>query len=171
MKKKLLLVLLLTYYINSFSQISLNGDVVIGTKFKGSPYIGPSVVLMKEFNNGFCAGGLLGLQFYTGGSGITSFRIPIMGEARYYVSGNTDGFYPFANLGFVHSESHTKGIIEINTTTTNFAFAIGTGVKFGNTDISVKYESVQYSLGHTEVFDFKLGFWLGESGGRRHRRH
>jgi opacity protein-like surface antigen len=169
MKKFILFVSFVGIYASSFSQFSTNADVVIGTKFKGSPYIGLSEVLTKEINNGFCAGGLLGLQFYTG-SGITSFRIPIMAEARYFVSGNTDGFYPLAELGIVHQESKTNGLIVLKVSTTNFAFALGAGMKFGNIDVSVKYENVQFSSGHAEFFDFKLGFWMGQSGGG-HKRH
>jgi len=169
MKKFILLIGFIGIYVSSFSQFSLNGDVVIGTKFKGSPYVGLSGLFMKEIDNGFCAGGLLGLQFYTG-SGSSSFRIPVMAEARYFVSGGTDGFYPLANLGFVHEESKTNGIIVIKFSTTNFAFALGAGVKFGNADFSFRYENIQYSIGHAEVFDFKLGFWLGESGGKGYKK-
>jgi len=169
MRKVLLLAGFIGIFVNSFSQFSANVDVVTNTKFEGSPFIGVSGVLSKEIDNGFCAGGLLGLQFYTG-SGLTSIRIPFMAEVRYYVSGETEGFYPLANLGFVHQESKTNGIIQIKVSTTNFAFALGAGVRFGNTDISVKYENVQFSLGHAEVFDFKLGFWMGQGGGHKRRR-
>lgn len=154
-----------------FTQI-INGDFVINTKFRGSPYIGASGGIVKEINDGFCLGGNIGLRFFTGSlNGGTAFQIPVMGEARYFVNGSTDGFYPFANLGFIHHNYKYKSqYITIDYSGTFFSFALGLGIKSNNLDLSVRYENMQLKIGRIENFGFRLGFWLDNSGGKKKRR-
>ncbi len=169
MKKVIALGVIALFCKTVFSQV-INGDLVMNTKFSGSPYIGVSGGLLSELSDGFYAGGNAGLRFFTGGG--TYIQIPIMGEARYYVSGSNNGFYPFANLGFLYYYFRkSNSIITISGSGTYFSFALGGGFRSGNVDFSVRYENIQYKIFHGENFGFRLGFWLDDSrGGKKKRR-
>ncbi len=176
--KKLLMAVFMGMFVNAFSQnFIINGDLAFNARSGtgNSPFFGGSGVFLKEINNGFCVGGLLGLRFSsrsTSVSKITTIHIPIMGEARYYVNGKTEGFYPVANLGILSMRTTTTVTImnsssQTTVSTTGFAFAVGAGYHVNNVDFSIRYENVSIKVGSAQFFNFKLGFMLGESRGRR----
>ncbi len=156
----------------TFSQVIINGDLVTNTKFKGSPYIGASGGLVKEMNDGLCLGGNIGIRFFTGSlNGGSAFQLPVMGEARYFVNRSTDGFYPFANLGFIfHKYTNKSQLITIDASGTYLSFALGAGVKVGNVDFSVRYENIQFKIGRADNVGFRVGYWLGNNKGKKRRR-
>lgn len=167
--KQIIIISVIALFCNLANAQVLNGDLVINTKFSGSPYIGASGGFLTELSDGFNVGGNVGLRFFTGGG--TYIQIPLMGEARYYVSGSNDGFYPFANLGFLyHYFRASNSLMTISGSGTYLSFALGAGFKAGTVDFSVRYENIQFSIFHAENFGFRVGFWLDDRGGKKKRR-
>ncbi|MCX7862117.1 MAG: hypothetical protein N2449_03920 [Bacteroidales bacterium] len=164
--KKFTFLLVTVLFVSALNAQVINGELKTSTSFKGTPLIGATGGYYAEISNGFYAGGYGGLLFRPSGPGMY-FQIPIMAEARYYVNGSSDGFYPLANLGFIYYNSRVSSqYVTVSLSGTVFTLALGAGMKTGGVDFSVRYEAMQYSFGSVDNFGFKIGFWTDDGGGR-----
>ncbi len=120
MKKSILTLLLASVTVYSNSQLSLNAEVgqTIETLDEGVG-IGISSLYLFNITPEFHAGANGGFIFdFANGKDITSFSMPLMLTARYYVRGEhyLGGIYGEFNGGAAFHFKHEKGLRETNNT-------------------------------------------------------
>jgi len=161
-KKNIIFAFLMLISTAMFSQIAGNFDLGIRSDFDDLNSIGVSGTYLYDVDGKLGVGANVGLRFPTA-SGISGIHIPVLGDVRYYLQGNNQGWYPEVFIGFMHYRHKYKLFNQSYTSAaTNFAFGFGAGYKTSKSiDLSARYETTSNSSGTAKgIFGIRLGYWF-----------
>lgn len=91
------------------------------------------------------------LSFGAKNSGTAVSMIPVQGGLKYYLQDEINGFYLMGQLGFHFLSGGHK-------TETDFSLAPGIGYDISNFDFSLKYQTINSSLGNFDYVAFRAAY-------------